>query len=65
MKYREYRKVLTNQHITNDGNFSRNLESFLKANPDIKIIETIVHKPYHVTIIYQEMVEVKTGTNDK
>ena len=57
MKYKEYKKVLNQRHIDNCSNFSENLQRFLDNHPDIKIVETIVHKPYHITIIYQELIE--------
>ena len=56
MAYKEYKRVLKSEHITNYSNFSLNLQNFLDENPDIKIIDTIVHKAYHVTIIYQELI---------
>lgn len=58
MNYKEYKKVLKQVHIDNHPNFSTNLQRFLDANPDLKIVKTIVHKPYHVTIIYQVLEEV-------
>ena len=58
MNYKEYKKVLKQVHIDNDYDFSRNLQIFLDANPDLKIIEIIVHKPYRITIIYQVLEEI-------
>jgi len=55
-KYKEYKKVIKQVHIDNQTNFSNNLESFLNRNPDIKIITTILHKPYHITIIYEVLI---------
>lgn len=57
-KYKEFKKELKQVYITNDRSFSTTLESFLTKNPGIKIVSTIVHKPYHVTIIYEASVHV-------
>lgn len=59
MKNKEYQRVFKQAHITNDGSFSNNLDGFLRNHPNMKIEQTIVHKPYHVTIIYSELIEVK------
>ena len=56
---KEFKKILKQVHITNEVNFSINLEVFLDDNPNITIINTIVHKPYHVTIIYSELIEIQ------
>ena len=59
MKNKEYQRVFKQVHITNDSSFSDNLNWFLEKHPNMKIEQTIVHKPYHVTIIYSELIEVK------
>lgn len=56
-KYKEYERVFKQAHITNDRCFSTNLDYFLKNHPNMKIEHTIIHKPYHVTIIYSELIE--------
>lgn len=55
----EYKKVLKNKLIDNSPSFTTNMRDFLDKHPDIKVIEVITHSPYHVTIIYQELIEVK------
>lgn len=57
-KYEEFKSVLKQVHIDNNSNFNYDLDFFLKKNPDIKIVTTIVHKPYNITIIYQEKIKV-------
>jgi hypothetical protein len=56
--YKEFKKELKQVHITNDYGFTKELEKFLEKNQNIKIIQTIVHKPYHVTIIYEVAVPI-------
>lgn len=58
-KYRQYRKVLKQVHIDNHIDFNRDLDRFLAKNANIKIEHIITHKPYHVTIIYSELIEIK------
>lgn len=55
---KEYKKVLKQVHLDNDSSFNNNLSKFLANHPNMKIEHTIVHKPYHVTIIYSELEEV-------
>ena len=57
-KYKEFKKILKQVHITNENNFNNDLQNFLDTNPEVKIVNTIVHKPYHVTIIYEVSVPV-------
>lgn len=58
MRNKEYKKVLKHKVIDNKYNFTEDMNQFLKDNPDIKIIETISHRAYHVSIIYQVLIEV-------
>ena len=57
MKNKEYKKVLAHCHISpnSHSSFDENMNYFLKSHPDMKIEQIIVHKPYHVTIIYSEL----------
>ena len=58
MKHKEYQSIFKQVHITNDSSFSNNLDWFLRNHPDMKIEQIIVHKPYHVTIIYSELKQI-------
>jgi hypothetical protein len=58
MKYKEFKKVLRSICIDNNSSFNDNLQSFLTNNPNIKILNIITHKPYHITIIYEVLVLV-------
>lgn len=58
MAYKEYKKVIKHKRITNDSSFTFEMDLFLEKNPDIKILHCIVHRPYHVSIIYEVLVEV-------
>ena len=40
-------------HITNNVDYSKNLDKFLKENENIEIVAVINHKPYHTTLIYK------------
>lgn len=42
-------------HIDNFRNFNTNLQDFLDKNKNIEIVKIITHKPYHITIIYNEI----------
>jgi len=55
---KEYKKVLKQVYIDNCPSFNLNMDKFLDNNPEVKILHTIVHQPYHVTIIYQELKEI-------
>lgn len=59
MAYKQYNKVLKQVHIDNYTDFNRNLDEFLSRHQNIKIEHIITHKPYHITIIYSELIEVK------
>lgn len=47
-------------YIDNRPSFQDNLDRFLKNNPNIKIICTIIHNPYHVSIIYDKNEQLYT-----
>lgn len=57
-KYKEYKKVIKHEHLDNIRGFNREMDEFLERHQNIKILHTIVHKPYHVTIIYEELKEI-------
>ena len=62
MASKKFKKVLRNKRIdTIEHGFTENLQRFLNDNPDIKIVSVITHEIYNVTIIYQELIEVKNG----
>jgi len=42
----------------NGYDFKESMNFFLKNHPDAKIEHIIVHKPYHVTLIYSTLIKV-------
>lgn len=57
---KEYKRVVRHVHISPDERYSydMNMNIFLANHPNLKIEHTIVHKPYHVSIIYSELEEI-------
>ena len=54
------KKVLKNEYIDNcTKKFSDALQDFLDRNPNIKIVHVINHDMFSVTIIYEQLIEVK------
>ena len=60
---KEFSKKRECVNIDNIKSFRVNLQEFLDKYPDVKIIETIVHKPYHVTIIYERLIPINRSNN--
>ena len=58
-KYKEFKTELKQIHITNEINFTDNLQRFLDKNNGVKILHIIKHSPYNVTLIYEVKVEIK------
>ena len=57
---KEYKKVLKNAYIDNcSKRFTESMQDFLDRNPNIKIVYVINHDRFNVTVIYEEMIEVK------
>ena len=56
----EYKKVRTAVNIEQSigRSFRDEMRNFLKTNPDAKIEHIVVHKPYHVTVIYSTLIKV-------
>lgn len=61
--YKQYRKIFKQKSIDNYLVFGDNLNNFLNnvinKNPNSKIEHIIIHKPYHITIIYSVLEEIK------
>lgn len=63
---KQYKKAIKRVNISDNGqsnycknNFESNLDRFLNNNQSIKIIHIIQHSVYDITIIYEELIEIK------
>lgn len=58
---KEYKRRRYQDHVSNDlhHRFDDNLNKWLRTHQDDKIEHILQHKPYHITIIWSRLEEVK------
>ena len=57
---KEFKKEIRYRNILSGSNssYSENMTAFIKNNQGMKILSTIVHRAYEVTIIYEVLIPI-------